>query len=685
MVLRIYCFLRKYFIVILVLIFCSSLTNQLLADSVKGFSKQEEKLLKGIDEHPNEPAGYIKIANYYSGEGHIDNAVAYASKAIELDQQDMSNYKALSEILLKGGRADDAVKIMEKSYRINPDDYDTLTYLATIYSVAGLKDKVINTLNEGIGKNTDRKANLRVKLAEFYVRHKQYKDAIEQYKLLISERPDLSHFQEQIDKLSNELPLSNKEVNEKAFKESKEIMPEEYREITLKELKNAYVDFQIILSEPFGIKLNKMTDSVKEDFRNSFVEKIKNIGYGIVDNEDKADVVVTCKIEGALKEIIGEWQAFPAKVSLLLPKSRYVIAQYTIVEPQGFRPEINKIINRMTEEIKKDYESSGPKIRLMVDDMPLDAPESSMNSPRRSFIVENNETGPNGENIYYIKNSKAKIASLIYRSYNTDLDVDFPEETDDFSKIKLMIKTHDFEQENKDIFNRYGYFIGTNKRGERRITETGKFGKVLYPNDLESSIHQVICRLLFENGCSVVDLMPIRSSLNAMVLSDIIARYGSTQNIDAFFICCYQLYSKVQRTVQSANRKQIYNDYGLMLEYKGLLIDSRTMEIIFKYSGQTRANMSTTEKSGFFANTITRQAPLEWFEVEGEKEKGYYIINRNWLEKKLLESLDSKDAPILIDSPNKMIIVSAHPLPSQFNYYFNKYFRRIKDVLINIE
>lgn len=681
MALRQYHFLYRYIVLILVLIFCNSLTNELLADSLDSFprgivSKQEKSMLSDIGQHPNEPSGYIKISNYYSSEGRVNDAVVYGNKAIDLEPQNMSNYKSLSEILLKARRIDEAVKIMEKAYQINPDDYDTLTYLATVYSIAGQKDKVVNTLSEGIGKNTDRKANLRVKLAEFYVRHKQYKDAIDQYKLLIVERPDLSHFQEQIDKLSNELTISDKEP--------KEVTPKS-KEVTLKELKNAYIDFQITLSEPFGIKMNKMADSVKENFRNSFADKIKNIGFNIVDSEDNADIVITCKIEHALKEIIGEWQASPAKITLLLPKSRYMIAQYTAVSANGIRPEISKIITQVAEEIRKDYESSSPKIRLASNGAPLDISEGSVNSSRQLFTVENNETSPNGESIYYVKNSKVKIASLIYRSYNTNLDVDFPEKSGDFGKIKLMIKTHDFEQENKDMFRRYGYFIGTNKKGDHRIIETDESPwreRVLYPDDLESPIHQVVCRLLFENGCSVVDLAPIKNSLDGMVLSDIIERYRSTQNVDAFFICCYQLYSKVHRTVQLANKRQTYNDYGLMIEYKGLMIDPRTMEIIFKYSGQASANMPTTEKPGFFGDTMMRQAPIEWFKAEGKGKGGYYIINRGWLERKLLESLDLKDAPILVDSPNRIIIMNTTPMPSQLNYYFNRYFGRIKDVLI---
>jgi len=105
-----------------------------------------------------------------------------------------------------------------------------------------------------------------------------------------------------------------------------------------------------------------MNNPVREDYKNTFEEKIKEIGFNIVDSEDKADIIIKCRIEGALKEIIGEWQASPAKVSLLLPKSSYVIAEYDVTSAPGEgNIFISKIIMQLTDAVKKEYDSGRSK------------------------------------------------------------------------------------------------------------------------------------------------------------------------------------------------------------------------------------------------------------------------------------------------------------------------------------
>ncbi len=498
-------------------------TPTVFAQSYQSWQKQqnanaeENRLLDKIKDNPNDISGYIRLGNYYKDKAQYDLAVSYFGKAIDIDPKDLSGYKSCSETYLKAGRLNDAIAIMEKANLILPNDYDVIITLAPLYSIGKYYDKVINIYNKGIEASKEKRALLRVKLAEFYEKNERYTEAASEYDLIASENPDLLHFKEKAE------------------------------------------------------TVRKKESSDTQSQRNG-------------------------------------------------------------MEKKG---------------IEQDA----------------------------SYLIERNEDGADGEKIYIIKNQRLKVAALIYRSYYADLTMDYPENLKNYSIRKVNIKTHDFEKESKDIFNRYGYRIGKDAFGGLTIVPRNFGDKVLYPKEIEAPIRQSILKELLKNSCSVVDISPVKQSVDMLKLPDIIGRYRTEQNIDAFFIFCYQLYSRVTQRSYSGTTLQVYDECGLMCEYRILLIDSKNMKNIFDEKGRVWAWIPRTEKQQLLGSKMQFQAPVDWVKNTGKKKEG--IINGEWLENKMLESLKSTK-PILISGSDKIVMMEVQPLPVKLNHYFNKYLEERK-------
>lgn len=354
-------------------------------------------------------------------------------------------------------------------------------------------------------------------------------------------------------------------------------------------------------------------------------------------------------------------------------KNKIMMTIADLYETVGFTDDAIDVYNEILKENPKDLDAN-QRLNFLLNKKAIESTykEARVEKPV-SYVIKKSEPTPNGEMVYEIENSKLKVATFVYRSYYPDLNADYPKNTKNYVNKKFNIRTHDFEKENTDILHRYGYSIGKNAFGDLAIGSWGIGDRILYPKEIDDFIRTSILKNILQNGCSVVDISPIKQSMDSLKLSDIVTRYKTEQNIDVFFVFCYQLYSRIEwiSPADYGNGLKFSNEYGLMCQYKMFLIDAKNMENVFEDSGLVRAWMPEREDKNMFGTMKHFQAPIDWLKDNGKKKEG--IINGEWLENRMLESLKSTK-PVLISGSNKIAMMEVQTVPTKLNQRFNEYF-----------
>lgn len=129
--------------------------------------------------------GYLERGNLYIDLYELEKSVADCKKAIELDENAYYAYNNLGCALLKLRRLDEAIEPLEKAIQMDPNR-DHLPYLnlAECYILQKDYRKALETYKI-ILKLRPNSSNMQKKIAEMYVEMKQYKKAIDMYMKLI--------------------------------------------------------------------------------------------------------------------------------------------------------------------------------------------------------------------------------------------------------------------------------------------------------------------------------------------------------------------------------------------------------------------------------------------------------------------------------------------------------------------
>jgi len=285
------------------------------------------------------------------------------------------------------------------------------------------------------------------------------------------------------------------------------------------------------------------------------------------------------------------------------------------------------------------------------------------------FRVMKNETGNKGESIYEIASPRLKVACLMYRAYGSDLKDELDPDNEHFQDTYLRIAVHDFVKETPDIYARYGYTINKNMLGDLVISSIGQNLKrsthVLYPEELEPDMHTFLVKCLFENGCNVIDMTNCKTQYDATRLADVITYYRNTYQVDAIFIFHYQLYSSYLE-LDPLNKVE-GREYGLMCDFRAMLIDSRNMEVLFQDGGSTRAFVMSGGKSAFFGGSGPLVAKVEWL---GKKEFTGGIMDREWLKKSFLATFKRYDTMYVENVRSKRQVPFSLSIASSLKYDF---------------
>ena len=105
---------------------------------------------QAVDAGCQEPMLYLNMANASEELGHLDNAIRYFNKAINLNPLEGNYYTAKAECQMRHGRDDDALQTLSVLHRNCPDSYEAYHYSYLIYARKGEFDKAQEILSEGI-------------------------------------------------------------------------------------------------------------------------------------------------------------------------------------------------------------------------------------------------------------------------------------------------------------------------------------------------------------------------------------------------------------------------------------------------------------------------------------------------------------------------------------------------------
>ncbi|MFH0763558.1 MAG: hypothetical protein V1927_00960 [Candidatus Omnitrophota bacterium] len=137
-----------------------------------------------------------------------------------------------------------------------------------------------------------------------------------------------------------------------------------------------------------------------------------------------------------------------------------------------------------------------------------------------------------------------------------------------------------------------------------------------------------------KNGCSVIDFTPCAQKFDSYKLTDLIAKYRASDDIKAFFVFYYQLFSRV-------GYRGNY-EYGLFCNYNFALIDAVEFSILFYGSGSAYADVPSMKGTWGVKHS---EAPVRWVDTSNEKNK-IGVMDESWLETNMLHKFTKEDAEV---------------------------------------
>lgn len=123
-------------------------------------------------------------------------------------------------------------------------------------------------------------------------------------------------------------------------------------ETTSRDIKNAYVEYEL-KTDPQSMS---MKDEKREEHKQKFIAKLKEIDFNVVDDIKQSDMKITCYFENVLFVIVFGWQTNKASAVFALPRNNLIITEFKIEYALLERVSLDKMEDMLIEKIKKDYE-----------------------------------------------------------------------------------------------------------------------------------------------------------------------------------------------------------------------------------------------------------------------------------------------------------------------------------------
>ncbi|MDN4607099.1 tetratricopeptide repeat protein [Sporosarcina highlanderae] len=93
------------------------------------YEKAIEAFMKAAEEEPDNPVGYINIANVFASLGDVERAERFFQKAITLDENAGSAFYGLGNLYFTNERYEEAARVYEKAIRTGLNEADAFFML----------------------------------------------------------------------------------------------------------------------------------------------------------------------------------------------------------------------------------------------------------------------------------------------------------------------------------------------------------------------------------------------------------------------------------------------------------------------------------------------------------------------------------------------------------------------------
>lgn len=143
----------------------------------------------GVQEYPDNAHLHRTLAYFLDGRGQTEEAIAEYEKATEIDDSQVSDWKALANLYIKNDQLEEATAAFEKVTELDPKDQDAQRTLSRLYKSSGDSDAAIQRMEEVKKLNPNNTENI-FNLGREYFNYGDYDNAIANFEAVIKLKPE---------------------------------------------------------------------------------------------------------------------------------------------------------------------------------------------------------------------------------------------------------------------------------------------------------------------------------------------------------------------------------------------------------------------------------------------------------------------------------------------------------------
>ncbi|MCI0495645.1 tetratricopeptide repeat protein [candidate division KSB1 bacterium] len=142
----------------------------------------------GVKEYPGNAHLHRTLAYFYDGRGQVEDAIKEYETATEIDDKQISDWKALGNLYIKNDQVDEAIKAFEKVSILDPKDQDAQRTLSKLFKSTGDSDAAIKRMEE-VKKLDPKNVENIFSLGREYFTNGDYDNAIVNFEYLLQIKP----------------------------------------------------------------------------------------------------------------------------------------------------------------------------------------------------------------------------------------------------------------------------------------------------------------------------------------------------------------------------------------------------------------------------------------------------------------------------------------------------------------
>lgn len=120
-----------------------SIANRDYQNAIRGYREL-------LNEYPNEPEAYFRLAGLLRGEGRHEEALEFLHRANAIDSEDPKIYNSLSAVYSEMGKHDDAISMADHYRALAPGDPNAYDSLGLSYYMAGQYERALEAYRKAL-------------------------------------------------------------------------------------------------------------------------------------------------------------------------------------------------------------------------------------------------------------------------------------------------------------------------------------------------------------------------------------------------------------------------------------------------------------------------------------------------------------------------------------------------------